>query len=321
MRLGLFLSAHFEPGSDVARESDAVVEQAVRAEELGFDSVFLGHHYLARSAFLQPVPLLAHLAAHTRRVRLGLGVHLLPLSHPVTLAEELSTLDVLSGGRLIAGFGTGYREVEYRAVGVPFDERYQRLEESVALLRRLWAGETVTAEGHFGELDGARLHLEPVAPGGPPIWLGAFGPIGIRRAARLGASWLAAPEGDGSDLAERLALYRSELVHHGQPLEREYPLMREAFVAPTRERAIELAGPYLTEQYANYRAWDHGQGDEDLLGAHSLIGTPDDVLAGLAAYGELGITDVVMRQQWMGMPEGPVRESLDLLGRHVIPAL
>jgi alkanesulfonate monooxygenase SsuD/methylene tetrahydromethanopterin reductase-like flavin-dependent oxidoreductase (luciferase family) len=322
MRLGFFLSSNFPPGADVDQEMRGLLRQVELAEEVGLDSVFLGHHYLTRSAFVQPLPLASFLAARTERLRLGLGVYLLPLHQPVAVAEELASLDVLSGGRLIAGFGTGYRRTEYRAMGIDYDARYRRLEESVDLLQRLWCGETVEHAGPGGELSGAQLHLRPTQPGGPPIWLGAFGPIGIRRVARLGVSWLAAPEGGLDDLEERLELLRSALDEAGHdPSERDYPVMREAFVAPTREQAVELAGPHLAAQYENYRGWEHGLDLEALLEGHALIGSPEDVVARLLEYRKLGVTDVIVRMQWMGMDPEVVLRSLRLLGSEVAPAI
>jgi len=320
MRLGLFLSTAFAPGSDIEGELDGALEQVGLAESVGLDSVFVGHHYLTRSAFLQPLPVLSFLAARTERIRLGLGVYLLSLHSPVAVAEELASIDVLSRGRLVAGFGTGYRRTEYAALAVDHDARFRLLEESVGLIQRLWRGEVVNHDGPVGQLEGAQLHLRPVQAGGPPIWLGAFGPVGIRRVARLGATWLAAPEGDLSDLAERLELVRASFVEQGiDPEGRDYPIMREAFVAPTREEAVRLAGPYLAGQYENYRGWEHGLGLEGLLDQHALVGSPEDVAERLAAYRHLGVTDVIMRMQWMGMDPGPVRRSLELLGTEVAP--
>lgn len=321
MKIGLFLSTHLPPGGDAVARRRAVVDQATLAEDLGFDSLFLGHHYLASSAFFQPLSVASYLAARTERIRLGFGILLGPLLPPVALAEELATLDVLSDGRLTVGLGTGYREKEYAAVGLPYEERFRRMEEGVRLMRRLWAGETVTEEGLFGSLRNAKLHLRPLQDGGPPIWLGAFAGRGVRRVAELDASWLMAGEGDDETLRERIALIRSELSERGLSLDRAYPLMREACVRPDREDAMRIGRDHLLPQFKAYRSWETAQQmDPDaLLRDHSLIGTPEDALERLRGWHEMGITDVIMRFDWHGMADDEALESIRLIGTEVLP--
>lgn len=321
LRVGISLSAHYEPGASVADGLRDTFEQVALAEEVGLSAVLLGHHYLTRSQFLQPVPMVANLAARTSRIRLGFGVHLLTLQNPLAAAEEFATLDQLSGGRLILGLGSGYRSIEFRAFGIPVRERFRRFEEHVQVLRELLAGRAVTHHGSFGDLDGARVLLPTVRPGGPPIWLGAFGPAGMRRAARLDTAWAVPPNGDDAELADRMALWRSVLIDHDRSLERDYPLLREGAVAETREDAIAAAAPYLAEQYSNYRGWQHGAGIDDLIEGQALIGTPDQVARRLTALAALGYTDVMLRVQWSGMPQEPVLRTIRLLGREVLPAL
>ena len=321
LRVGMSLSAHYSPGADVRSGLRDTMEQVALAEEMGLDTILLGHHYLTRSQFLQPVSTVAYLAARTERIRLGFGVYLLPLHNPLALAEEFATLDQLSGGRLVVGLGTGYRGVEFRAFNVPEAERFKRLEEYVEVIRALWAGESVTKKGYFGELDGARILLRPVSPEGPPLWLGAFGSVGMRRIARLDASWAVAPNGTVPEVGQRMEDFRACLVEHGRSLDRDYPLLREGCIAPTRQAAIESCGPFLAEQYESYRGWEHGATLDDLIEGQAVIGSPDDAVERLSRYAALGYTDVVMRLQWTGMPQADVLRSIRLLGQEVIPAL
>lgn len=323
MKFGLFLSAQFPPDEATGPHITAITEQAEVAEELGFASLLLGHHYLARSAFMQPVPLLGYLAGRTSRIALGLGVYLLPLHNPLAVAEDLATVDALSGGRLIAGFGVGYREREYQAFGVDYERRFKILDQYLPLLRGLWQGEEVTASGPFGQLDRARLETRPVRPGGPPIWLGAFGLRGITRVAQHDACWLAGPEGDPATLAGRLGHLRGELTRFGFGVDREYPISRECAVAATEAEALDAAVPYLAAQYRGYRSWQAAQEmtPEDLVREHALVGTPDQVLAKLRAYHELGVTQVVARVQWMGMPQATTMRTIRMLGAHVLPEI
>ncbi len=317
MQIGLFLTAQFPPGRDALAETAQVLRQAQVAEAAGLDSIFVGHHYLARTAFMQPIPLLGWLAAHTRRIKLGFGVFLGSLVSPVALAEELATLDVLSGGRLIVGLGAGYREVEYKALGIPYETRFRRLEETVQLLRALWSGEPVTHQGLTGELAGAKLVLRPVQQGGPPLWLGAFGPQGIARSVKLDTPWLIPPDGDRAELVARFADYRTQLVAQGRDLRREYPLLREVCVAPTRAEAERRALEHLVPLYRQYKRWDAAQkvSIDDLVNSYACVGTPDEVAAQLRWYGEeLGATHVIGRASWPGMPAAEAEEGVALLG-------
>lgn len=321
MNVGIFLSAHHPPGGDTRARLRELAAQAELAEELGLCSLFLGHHYLASSAFLQPLSVAAYLAARTERVRIGFGILLGPLLPAVALAEELATLDQLSDGRLIVGLGTGYREKEYAALGVPFEERFRRLDDTVTLLRRLWSGEPVDYDGVCGTLRGARLHLRPAQDGGPPIWLGAFTPRGIRRVAEHDACWLAAGESDDETIAARLSLLRDELSARGLTLERSYPLMREACAAPDRETALRHGRKHLLPQFKAYRSWRTARDmdPDELLTIHALLGTPDDILERMRPWARLGITDVIMRVDWHGMDQRAALESIRLIGREIAP--
>jgi alkanesulfonate monooxygenase SsuD/methylene tetrahydromethanopterin reductase-like flavin-dependent oxidoreductase (luciferase family) len=324
VKLGLFLSAQFPPDASAEEGLAAVVEQAQLADELGFDSIFLGHHYLARSAFLQPLTLAGYLAHATDRIKIGFGVLLAPLLNPLALAEELATLDVLSGGRIIAGFGAGYRKVETAAFGVEWEDRLRRLRQYVPILRALWNGEAVSAEGSWGRLEDARLTLKPVQEGGPPIWLGALKPGGISRAAAVDATWMIGPEGDDADLAERLKLYRNALTEAGHSLDRPYPLAREASIAATTDEAVELIRPHLAAQYAGYKSWDAAQAiDVDsFIRTQSLVGDPETILARLETLErDLGITQVSLRVQFMGMRHEQALETVRRFGEQVVPAL
>ena len=324
MKLSIFLAAQFEQESPAADGLAAVMQQVATAEQLGFQSVFLGHHYLARSQFLQPVSLAAYIAARTSAIRIGFGVHLLTLHNPLAMAEEVATLDVISGGRITFGVGTGYRRREYDAFGIPFDERFRRLDESVPLLRRLWRGETVEHDGAFGVLRDAQLLLRPVQVDGPPIWMGAFGERGIRRVAEHDACWLTSPEGTLDHLVERFALFRSELRSRGLSEARDYPLNREVSVAATRREAFDRVREYVEAQYRGYRAWDQVRdlSIDDVLADHALVGTPDEVIERLRSlHAALGITEVVARVQWMGMPNSDALNTIQLLGEHVIPEI
>ncbi|MDP3890002.1 LLM class flavin-dependent oxidoreductase [Nocardioides sp.] len=322
MKVSVFLSAQFDPAASAADGIDDVLAQAVAAEAGGFATVVLGHHYLAQSAFVQPIPLAGYLAHATSRVRIGFGVLLAPLLNPIALAEELATLDVLSRGRLTVGLGAGYRKRETTAFGVEWPDRLKRLAEYVPTLRALWAGETLDLAGTWGEVPNASLALRPVQDGGPPLWIGAFADPAIRRAARLDTPWLIGPKGDEAELAAKLGLYRNALAEHGHSLDREYPLSREAFVADTHAAAVAGIRPHLERQYAGYKSWDDAQAiDLDrYIEEDCLVGTPDEVVAKLRRWEqELGITEVSLRLQFVGASQTEAMDQIARFGADVVP--
>ena len=153
MKLGVFLQAQWDltdAETDIENGLASLVRQAELADELEYDSAWVPQHYVsAPYASIQPGPLLGLLAAHTRRLRLGTGVYLLPFTHPVVVAEEMASLDWITGGRLIFGAGMGYRHEEFEAIGVPMTERVGRFVEALSLIRQLWSQNKVNYQGKY----------------------------------------------------------------------------------------------------------------------------------------------------------------------------
>ncbi len=171
----------FGLGSGVLADAESVADVARTAEELGFDSVWVGEHPVlidphappsplpSHSELMDPVPVLAYAAAVTSRITLGTGIVILPLRNPVILAKELATIDVLSQGRLEVGIGVGYVSGEFEAIGVPFETRGRRANEWIDALRTLWRDEQPELRGEFASFGGIQCRPQPHRPGGPPI--------------------------------------------------------------------------------------------------------------------------------------------------------
>src|SRR2546427_10370417 len=143
MKFGLYSSIASPPrGEHLARCIDEVIAEAQLAESCGFHSCFFGEHHQDKDGFL-PSPLIVAtaVAARTRTLRVGTSVILLPLHHPVHLAEDVITLDLVSKGRVVLGVGIGYQPSDFNAFAVPMEERLARFEESVEILKLAWAGE------------------------------------------------------------------------------------------------------------------------------------------------------------------------------------
>jgi probable F420-dependent oxidoreductase len=204
---GLLLPTREVVMAQGAPDLTKIIDLAVQAEELGFDSVWVGDSILARPR-LEALTTLAAVASRTKRVRLGTAVLLSALRHPVLLANEAANVDILSNGRLILGLGiatkTPTTEREFAACGVPFGRRIGIFEEGVAIMRRLWTEPRVTFSGRHFQLQDVSAGLRPIQQGGIPIWLAGGVDNALRRVIRLGDGWFPNPRSPQA-LADLLA--------------------------------------------------------------------------------------------------------------------
>jgi len=333
MRFGLAIMNDFPPGTVPAERVPLLREQVRAAAEAGIDSVWVLQHYLGNMPTLQPLPLLAALAADAGDMFLGTNMFILPLSHPVAVAEDFATLDHISGGRVIAGFALGYRDNEFESFGIPLADRVSRYEESVHIIRRLWSGDQVTFAGQHFAISGQRLSLPPVQPGGPRIWVGAGAHrTGARRAARLGDAWMVPPHVTPDRLATVLGYYRDERQRLGRGPGRDVAVRRELVLDedPGQARAVGVAARgALTRRYAQFNAPDqtesyrHLQTDaaaEEVADQSYLFTDPGQAVEALRALERAGVTYVVLRAQWYDLPQAQMLRTLELFRDHVRPA-
>ncbi|MBM3222428.1 MAG: LLM class flavin-dependent oxidoreductase [Candidatus Tectomicrobia bacterium] len=194
--VGLLLPTREVVMAQGAPDLSKIIDLAVRAEELGFDSVWVGDSILARPR-LEALTTLAAVASRTQRVKLGTAVLLPALRQPVVLANEAANVDLLSHGRLILGVGVASKnppiEREFAACGVSFAHRLGIFEECITLLRRLWTEPAVTHQGRHFQLQDVRLGLRPVQTAGIPLWLAGSVENAQRRVIRLGDGWFPNP--------------------------------------------------------------------------------------------------------------------------------
>jgi alkanesulfonate monooxygenase SsuD/methylene tetrahydromethanopterin reductase-like flavin-dependent oxidoreductase (luciferase family) len=169
-----------------------LVAYAETATQLGFDALAVNDHIVFAVPWLDGPTALAAVLAHSGDAMLATTVSIPVVRGPVPLAKSLAAIDRLSGGRLVVGVGPGSSELDYRAVGVSFEERWKRLDEAIPALRSLLRGDAEAFRGAFYSTEGIDLRPYPAQEPGPPIWLGSWGSdIGLRRAARLTDGWLA----------------------------------------------------------------------------------------------------------------------------------
>ena len=314
-----------------AKQFKDVLRIVEAAQRNGFTHIAIGQHFLYGDLrWLQPVPLLARLAAEVSQdVKLVTQIMIAPLYHPVLLAEEIATLDVVTEGRLVFGAGLGYRAEEFDYLGVPFKQRASRFDESLRLMKRLWTEDEVTFEGEHWQLDSVAPHMHPVQKPHPPLWIGAHSMAGTRRAGRYGDAYVCPPETPVPQVIERFRAVRDGFAARGKEFGPQ-PLRRNTLVADTKQNALAeysrvAQGRYIT--YAN-KGLDVMSGSDlenafaEAVSSHAVVGSPEDVVSELTELvTTLPVDPLLIRPQWPTMDADETIASIDLFGREVLPSL
>jgi probable F420-dependent oxidoreductase len=299
---------------------------AQRAEDLGFDSVWVSDHFFysfarygadpSPIASLEPLTTLAGVAAVTDRVRLGTLVLCAAFRHPALLAKAAASIDLLAGGRLDLGLGAGWLTEEFEAFGYRFGsagERFAVLEESVEVLEQLFRGEAVTYDGPTVTLREAMLHPAPDRP--PPLWVGGKGgPRLLRLAARLADGWNVVWRMSPEVYAEKVSDVRAACESEGRDPATFglsvglYSLIGEddagARAAFERGRAAAPGNAMAAEDYETWQA-------------DTLSGTPEQVLERVAAFESLGVREMIVAP-WVVPFAIHEPEQVELLAERVI---
>jgi alkanesulfonate monooxygenase len=290
-------------------DPQALFAYARRAEELGFDSVWVWDHILLGVdppfPIIDSLTLLAAIAARTRRIKLGTGVLVLPLRNPVVLAKELASLDRIAGGRLLLGLASGWYKREFDAVGVPFQERGRIMDRNLEILRRLWTETQVNAEYPPHLLRGANLSPKPQQL--PPILIGGYVDQVLKRAA-LNGGWLTyfyTPEGFAQSwgkvraFAEMAGKDPAALLNANQ-----LPI----YVGASRAQIESEMTEWLGQEW-DYAAWSQSTKDA------AIIGTVDDCVAQLRAQLAFGVQKLIF------IPYRYRPDQVEIIASEIIPRL
>jgi probable F420-dependent oxidoreductase len=306
------------------------LEEVTRAEELGFDSVWMEeHHSVTNHYWPSPLTVLAGFATRTSRMTLGTDIVVAAFHHPVRLAEDVAMLDVMSGGRLVLGIAIGYKPDEFALYGVELEKRGARFEEQLAILKGLWTEEWVDFRGRYYTVAG-RLEPKPVQKPHPPLWIGGWGEITLRRAATLADNWIPGPTADLRRLLDGKRQFVERRRAAGLTDPTEWPLTRDVIIADTDARARELAEQHIMVAYRREYAggWRHPFIDasiatdlDKLMEDRFIIGGPEQCVARLRRFVEqYSLTHLICRMFFPGMPHTQIMQGLELLAREVMPA-
>jgi alkanesulfonate monooxygenase SsuD/methylene tetrahydromethanopterin reductase-like flavin-dependent oxidoreductase (luciferase family) len=321
MRFGLFGSAQAKrggPDDDSGAGFREFVERNMEAEALGYYSTFLvEHHFTGFGQVSASLGLLTWIGAHTTALRLGTAVLVLPWHNPVLLAEQIATLDLLSGGRVDVGIGTGYRANEFAGFCLPREEAEARFDECLEVMLKAWTVDTPWSHhGPYWQFAGVVVEPPTAQKPHPPVWMGAGSPASIKKVAACGANLLLGQFTPLARVSEAIALFKTEVEAHGRTFD---PMsvgvarsLNVVMTAEEYEKAIEtrMAGRRRTQRLAQRPNFvDTREAAE----SGTLYGTPDEISTKLQALRDVGAEYVLLNSPG-GLP------SLRRFAQEVMPA-
>jgi len=297
-------------------------------ELLNIDSVDVSEHHFYDDGYCpSPMLMCSAIAARTSRVSIGTNIIQVPLHHPVRLAEEALMVDALSNGRFRLGLGQGYYWQEFEGLGAKLTERPSRTEEAVDILRLAFAGEPFTYEGKRYSIPEVRVTPEPIRPGGPEIWMGAFAPKAVERAARIADGFLA------FDIPTATQ-YFDACDAIGRPkADQKVNCTYWAIIAEDPERAFALAGDHwlhLLNQYIMRDAYigrtppltaPYDDPKRALADGLVMLADASGALEEFNRMIGIGAIDITLVTLMPGEPIDQVNERLEYLATKVIPNL
>src|SRR5437868_1411849 len=278
MRVGISLTSNHPDAKDPRQGARWMIERAAAAHRAGLDSLFVGDQHVSPTPYYQNTPMLGRLLAEWGEAPAGC-LFLLPLWHPVLVAEHIGTLAATAQGRFIMQCGLGWGDTRFAAMGANIRTRPSAFEEALDIVRRLLAGETVSSSRRFRVAE-ASLALRPAEP--VEVWIGASAAPAIERAARLAEGWIASPGLTPEEARAQADLYRERCAAY-----RRAPgalvLRRDIYVGESSSEAQAVLQHALDRGY-------RGIPSEALI-----AGSVDDVAEQFRAFGEIGYTEILVR--------------------------
>jgi alkanesulfonate monooxygenase SsuD/methylene tetrahydromethanopterin reductase-like flavin-dependent oxidoreductase (luciferase family) len=336
MRFGIFGSAQAKRGGpdfDSGEGFREFIEYNIEAEALGYHSSFLvEHHFTGFGQVSATLNLLTWVAARTRTLRLGTATMVLPWHNPVLLAEQAATIDLLSGGRLDFGVGSGYRWNEFRGFCIPMAEADERFEEALSVIVKAWTvDQPWSHHGKYWHFEDVVVEPPTAQKPHPPIWMGAGSERSIRRVARRGFNLLLEQFASAAEIAEKVALYRTETEAQGRRFDpMQVGVTRAFFVAASegeKQAALErrLNGhnrmmALARNPHGPSRGPAQHEGDPRAANEESaMYGSPDEIARKLEALRDAGVGYVLLNGAGAGGGER-ARQSLRQFAQELMPA-
>jgi probable F420-dependent oxidoreductase len=306
--IGISLGGSFVQGRPAIQN---MLANARRVEQLGFDSIWSGDHIIMHNPIMDVMTVLATYAAITERLRIGTAVYLVPLRHPVAIAKQVASLDLLSGGRFIFGVGVGGEITrEFDAVGVPVQERGRRTDEGLEILTRVLSQENVTFAGKHYQIRDVTLAPRPLQQPYPPIWVGGRSEAALRRTARYGSCWLGYLV-SSSRLRQAMQQLQDMAPAYGRtPAELQGGMLLFTAIARDYESAKQMAIANLSRRY--------NQPFDTLVDRYCALGTPDQCLEKIRAFIDAGMSHLIFS---FVCPAEQMATQIEWCAREMLPRL
>jgi probable F420-dependent oxidoreductase len=294
-----------------------ILEQAEAADRLGYSAALTTEHKYSEEYFGSPLHLAYAIAARTERVKVGTSIAIAPLYNPMELAQDAAMLDQLSGGRLYLGLGAGYLPEDYQTVGVPWQDRIQRFDETVRIIRQAWTSDRFSFTDRVYDFQDVSVIPRPVQSPAPPIHLAAWSPGGLARAGRLGDGWISNALMSMDTMRQMGDTYRKAARESGRPP--HVTAIRFCWTAESREDAVRDFGETAIDMVRTL--WSYGAitdmpdvtaADqitlEDLMRDRMIFGTPDECRSAIADYrATAGVDDFLLIFRH---PSGPAQDRV-----------
>ena len=332
LRFGIQLTAVHGAGAPARQQLEEHEDLVRLVAAAGFDVMAVGQHYLTPELrYYQPIPYLAHLAGVAPGMRVATGIILLPLHNPVDVAEQMATLDVISGGRAVLGVGIGYADHEFTAFGVDRRTRTSRFTEALEVIRALWSGEPTKHVGRHFHIDPLATGTLPIQRPGPPIWGAGQTEPALRRVAATCDTWYVPPFVTNSELPGLYAGFRAARAAAGRADPTELPVRRELVIADSDAEALAGAASRMASRFDTYVRWGLGRdlagggfgpAEEANIRNRFVLGPPEACAAQIQALrAQVPMSHLILKPQWPGLAHAEAVHQLKRFIREVMPRL
>jgi alkanesulfonate monooxygenase SsuD/methylene tetrahydromethanopterin reductase-like flavin-dependent oxidoreductase (luciferase family) len=330
MKFGIFIFGdnHPELGRSNLRYYQEVLTIADWAEELGFHSFWLGeHHFYWYGTCVSPPMLIAALGQRTKEIRLGPAVSVLPLHHPLLVAEEYALADNLCGGRLNFAIGSGFSPVEYKTFGMSMEEARERYWESFDLIVKAWTQEEFSHQGKYYQIENGSLYMKPLQKPMPPTWIAASSDETLIRAGELGLPIMGIPFVRSSSISEvkqKNDLFMESYVRAGHQKTPDVMVALHVYLHQSEDEAVQSARPCferIVDYLKKYRRPGARVPDFDTIKKDqlALFTTSDEACAIFREYEKIGVTHIICMVNFGGVPMPDVRRTLELMSKEIFP--
>ena len=347
MKLGYFTLTDNPPGYGDERQDPNeltlnTLEQCIYAEELGFNSVWVPEHHFSMFGVLpSPAAFLCHVAARTERVKLGPGTVVLPLNHPVRVAEEFALLDLLSNGRAVLSSGRGYDDREYQAFGADFSSSQELFFEGMDIIKKAWTQETFSHEGKHYQVPEISITPRPVQRPFPPTYVACFSQPTLMYAARNGFNCIFAPFAAAmmyGSVQQAVAEFKKEAAACGYPDSQAMcsyfcnVTYDEVETLRTKERLLKYfhgimpalpqdreKAPANIQYFIDITQRLKAMSPSDLGERSVITGDPENCLRVLKDLEDAGIEEVILYFNFGGLPHGETTQAMDRAARELLP--